>query len=289
MLDAFSLGDQEEYLDFLNKKFDEFMRKNYPNQDITVSKFPLKLVKKALMQEKRFGLITEMNKRSDVFLHEKRIVKLVEFSSPYILNCIPTFNLDYARFYSYSHDDVESFSRLGDVATIVKNELTEKERILLCDEEEIIARFLGDRIELSKFNYKEILLDSLKKITLEAKISSCLDKIDGFMESLLEVLMGNSRFVPVLENYGKEVWDTFAKYEETSTLLENYTSTNRNSAFFNFDGYLKVSSNAENLLKNGREIKNKTNYFREDFPAFLYWHKLFKEKNKSKRAMEFDF
>lgn len=198
-----SFSDSEKsYLKFLEDNFDVFMKENYPNISFP-SKYPLKLVKKALMRTERFGSIGNMFKRSDVFWHEKRLVRMLNFSSSYFQKVLPELDLNYARFYSYSHDDIESFSRFGDVPTPIKNELETKDKILLTSEEELIAEFLGNRIIVEGYDYKKSLFDSITKETLEAKTCLALDKIDGFMESLLEVLLGNEEFVPILENYGE--------------------------------------------------------------------------------------
>lgn len=184
----------------------------------------------SLIKIKRYGNFSVMFYRTDLNIHSKRVVSLLELILPTIKNLYPDFDDKKSKLIAKHHDDFEAVLKGGDISLQLKLLMTERELSNL-EQDEILAVEQISELYPKKvrgYNYKQILLCSVFKDCIEAQAVSFVDKIDGYCEALHEVLAGNTIFLePVINYHGKTFNDLSKKYPLVKELFSgNNTFTN---------------------------------------------------------------
>lgn len=116
------------------------------------------------------------------------------------------FSYNYANEFLGLHDLTEIFTAFGDVPTHHKNVMNLDQRKQLeeaeLDEIEVITNSCQSS---SDYDLERTLLDTLFKETIEAQVGSYLDKFDGYMSCVHELLMGNYHFEDPHRRYCTEL------------------------------------------------------------------------------------
>ena len=154
----------------------------------------------------RYHKYKPMYYRTDLYLHSKRIVWLLEELIPYAVKVFPGFNVELARTMAAVHDDLEislGDIMLGDKITFTKEQTAElyiKEQQAI---EDVAAHypdtFNGFRYRQLQQRYQmfEEYLHPDLGIMMddpEACLIRYCDKMEGFCEALHEIYAGNPVF-----------------------------------------------------------------------------------------------
>ncbi|MBD3318848.1 HD domain-containing protein [Candidatus Woesearchaeota archaeon] len=138
---------------------------------------------------------TPMWYRTNLFLHSHRVFLIVR---ELLTRAVPIYGsaLDPAKALTLAlvHDDAEIVTgdhQLDDKEKWTKAQHEENHRKELAAIEELAARWPS---QINGYEYRLLLTHALTKDCLEAQIVSLADKIDGFCESVHEVVAGNALF-----------------------------------------------------------------------------------------------
>lgn len=154
----------------------------------------------------RYNMFSPMYYRTDLLLHSKRIVWLLEELIPYAKKVFPGFNTDLARTMATVHDDLEI--ALGDIMLGEKLTYTKKQHEELYKKEQLaieeVAHGFPDTI--NGFRYKQLMQRyqmfeeylhpdlGIMMDDPEAMLVKYCDKMEGYCEALHELYAGNIRF-----------------------------------------------------------------------------------------------
>lgn len=153
--------------------------------------------KEALEQVIRYHSYKPMLYRTNLWMHTRRLVALLEAVSEDIIKIFPDWNIEKSRTFASIHDDAEII--VGDIQFGKKIQMTDKEMAALAQKEEraideLTARFPA---EINGFNYGELAhaYEDKTPDNFDAMIVKYLDKMDAYCEATHEVLAGNDIFI----------------------------------------------------------------------------------------------
>ena len=141
--------------------------------------------------------------RSDLWLHAKRVLSLIQSKVSFLLIHFPELNTRKLQIQALVHDDVEII--IWDFQSANKVKMSEQELTELNSIEERGIDLLSHRFprEIETYSYKILLEEVFYKSTLESQIVKFFDHIDALCEALHEVYGGNRLFmVPPQNEYG---------------------------------------------------------------------------------------
>jgi hypothetical protein len=192
-------------------------------KDIDLSIFPQER-EQNLKEIWRFNMFETMNYRSNNWMHAHRVLWLVEELLPLAQKHIK-IDVEKARILSLVHDDAEMIT--GDVQAGHKARMTAEElkKIEYAEEQALEQLAMKYPKEVHGYNYKELLLHSVRKDCIEAHFVSYLDKIDAQCESLHEVLSGNILFLRSVMFYVNVLTLFSKKFPDLAPLLASKDST----------------------------------------------------------------
>lgn len=149
------------------------------------------------------------------------------------------------------HDWIEGFTKTKDKATHLKNRETPVEKIEREIDERAAIMRICESVQLSSNNYLRFMLhDANIKSTLEAKLLSYIDKVDGFLSCFHEVTAGNQSFKNPFMRYISEIQKFIdGKFSELKPLFES------NSPFCNPERLLAQEYRVDELIKLGSAHK----------------------------------
>ena len=171
-----------------------------------------------------FNTWIRMNYQDFVWIHHERMLQLVrsledEFKQLWIDTNILQFLCKY-------HDSSEGISVVWDIPTPIKEGLSWEIKNIHIAYEQSIIKTLAEDILISEtywlnpYERHEHLHACIEKEELVHQILSYLDKFDGFMVVLHEVLSWNPRyFIKIMKRYIEIFWD-IAKGERLPLLQE---------------------------------------------------------------------
>lgn len=152
----------------------------------------------------RYDLYSVMLYRTNLFTHSQRVAALVCAMNK---SAIATFGTNYdphkAEILAYVHDDAEII--FGDVQAGNKSKMTPDQLAAVHAAElqaidEISARY-PEKIE--DYVYRELLLETVNKDSIEAQLVCFADKYDSMGEAMHEIVAGNYSFATnVVNEYG---------------------------------------------------------------------------------------
>lgn len=147
----------------------------------------------ALKKVKRFSIYKRMIYRTNLFMHSKRTLWILKGIMPYVRKAYQ-INEKKAEALALIHDDVEIIT--GDYQLALKLNFSEKQKMKLKNMEEQsvpqLVQFYGR--DFLEFDYASLLLETIRKNTIESQIVSFCDKMDAFGEILHELFAGNEEF-----------------------------------------------------------------------------------------------
>ncbi len=160
---------------------------------VNLTAFPLEREEK-LKSIHRYSMFEVMYYRSNVWAHTQRVLLLVEELIPLAQKFL-SFDSEKARAIALLHDDAEIVT--GDFQAGIKSRMSEKELAVLQEQEEQAVAILSAKYpkKVGTYLYEELLFHAARKDCIEAKIVSYADKLDGYCESLHEVMAGNLTFI----------------------------------------------------------------------------------------------
>lgn len=158
----------------------------------------------------RYRLFEQMHHRSSLWLHAKRVAWVTEE----LAKLVPA-DASRAVALALVHDDAELMT--GDIPAGHKAQMTQEQRDALHRKEEEANTALAAEFPVSVggFAYADLLEEVQRKDTLEAQLASYADKLDGYCESLHELLGGNLTITTSVVFYA----NYFAQVRERLPLL----------------------------------------------------------------------
>ena len=173
----------------------------------------------------RFSSIQSMVYRDYVWIHQSRIGSTSMITIDQIQHTFPEVRPQYLLTYALYHDILEWISPFWDIPTPIKLSLSsESQKLLDVIEHKIGLIFItASPIFAENIDSEEILDDIINKRSIESKIVSYLDKLDGFMVVIHELISWNREFLGPFHNYRKIFKDiqSWKKLWELSELLHN--------------------------------------------------------------------
>ncbi len=218
----------------------------------------------------RFSMFEVFFYRSSLWDHVQRVALIIKELSPLALRLLPNFDAEKAYVLALVHDDAEMIT--GDVQLGHKQRMSSEELKQVDLEEAKAVDILSEQYpkEITRFIYRDLLLNALHKDTLEAKLVSYADKLDAYCESMHEALAGNITALRPLLMYEK-ILDRFdEKYPELISLLQD-----QSSPFTNLEQRLNLLYVFKGpYLHLNRPHTPKTITLVTDFPTYNRWKKL---------------
>ncbi len=188
-------------------------------KEIDMSIFPKERQEK-LDKIMRYSMFDKMYYRSSVYFHTKRILWLIEKIIPEAKKYLD-FDEEKIRVLALVHDDAEIVT--GDIQAGHKARMSKEELELIKQNElKAISKMIEDSPkEVSGYNYEELLKESAEKNSIEAKLVSYIDKMDGYCESLHDVFAGNICLIRSSLFYDNLITLFPYKFPELVPLLKN--------------------------------------------------------------------
>lgn len=188
-------------------------------KEIDMSIFP-KERKEKLDKIMRYSMFDKMYYRSSVYFHSKRILWLIEEIIPEAKKYLE-FDEEKIRVLALVHDDAEIIT--GDIQAGHKAKMSEEELELIKQNElkaikEMVEKFPK---EINGYNYESLLKESAKKNSIEAKLVSYIDKMDGYCESLHDLFAGNICILRSVLFYNNFITLFPYKFQEIGPLLKD--------------------------------------------------------------------
>lgn len=198
-------------------------------QDIDFSQF--KGREENLKQIIRYHKYTPMFYRTNLLIHTRRLVWMIEEFAEQILAVYPNWNVEKSRTLASIHDDPEIIT--GDIQFGSKLNMSKDERKKLSNQEIAAIDLLKEKFPetINNFSYSDLLYEyeNLQPDNLEGTIVKYFDKLDAFCEAYHELFAGNTTFargfgadivspaecyIPVLSDF-PNTWPLFSKLRET--------------------------------------------------------------------------
>lgn len=189
---------------------------------IDLSIFPTEREQK-LKSIYRYSMIDVYFYRSNLWLHEHRVLWLVEELLPLAQNYM---NLDpeKARVLALVHDDAEMIT--GDIQAGHKDRMSAQQLSAIDGDEEQAVHILAKSYpkKVHGYSYENLLMHALKKDCLEALLVSYADKLDAFCESMHELFAGNITSIHAVNFYAQALALFPYKYPELKEFLSSRES-----------------------------------------------------------------
>ena len=159
-----------------------------------------------LRRIKRWGKFKVVFYRTNLEIHTKRIIAILEELLPFIITIYPDLDIYKLFLLVWFHDAPEFFT--GDVSTQTKLIMSDGQLKELSDKELIAIEILSDMypVEILGYSIKELMLEAKEKKTLHAQLASYIDKTEGFCDALHHALAGHGAFIEPVWNYSLEVF-----------------------------------------------------------------------------------
>lgn len=169
----------------------------------------------------RYDMFEVMFYRPDLWLHSHRVSWLIEDLAPLAQKYLKKFDTEKSALIGFVHDDAEMIT--GDVQAGHKAVMTMRELRKIERDEAAAIEMLAKRYprNIGPYAYRELLCEALYHSSIEAQVSDYADKLDGFSESMHEVLAGNISFVRSLLFYQKRMTEFPMKYPRLAQFLRH--------------------------------------------------------------------
>ncbi len=155
----------------------------------------------ALRTVVRYHIYQPMYYRSNLFMHSKRVLWLLQSILPLVEEVFgKNFDSTKAQLLAVVHDDPEIV--MGDIMAGHKRKMTAAQLADIDRQERAAIVAMGERYPYSVlgYPYEALLLESQELTTIEAKLLKYIDRVDAFGEALHEVFAGNTAFTtPIID------------------------------------------------------------------------------------------
>ena len=243
----------------------------YPLIDLSV--FPKEREEK-LKALYRYSLFETLYYRSNLWMHTHRMLWMAESLLPVASQYID-IDQNKARVLALVHDDAEMIT--GDFQAGVKARMTKEELRHIDDlEASAIQTLVGKYPKMiDGYTYEQLLTEALTKDSIEAQFVSYIDKLDGYCESLHELLAGNLSLVPSVFFY---TW-TLATFSNKFPALKNMLESKPHPLIVSITS---VSSGTHVVSKELQDFKVPYTIESLDretrFPFYNEWRKIVHER-----------
>ncbi len=236
-------------------------------KDIDMTIFPEEREEK-LSQIMRYSMFDKMYYRSSVYFHTKRILWLIEEIVPEAKKYLE-FDEEKIRVLALIHDDAEIVT--GDVQAGHKARMSEEELEIVKQNElkaisEMVQKFPK---EINGYNYESLLKESTEKNTIEAKLVSYIDKIDGYCESLHDLFAGNICILRSVLFYNNLITLFPYKFPELVPLLKN----GKHSLLDITDRVSYLHMESKNYIHLNKPHTKESVVVDTDLPFYNFWRK----------------
>jgi 5'-deoxynucleotidase YfbR-like HD superfamily hydrolase len=138
----------------------------------------------------RYSMFELMYYRPNLWQHSHRVLWLIEALAP-IAQTYLQIDIEKARIMGFVHDDAEMVT--GDIQAGHKARMSAEELAKLDQNEERAAAELAARYpkEVHGYNYESLLVEMVRKESIESMLVSYADKLDAYCESMHELHAGN--------------------------------------------------------------------------------------------------
>jgi 5'-deoxynucleotidase YfbR-like HD superfamily hydrolase len=217
----------------------------------------------------RYSMFDAMYYRTSVWTHAHRVLGLLEEILPIVGQHFPSFDPEKARVLALIHDDAEIIT--GDIQAGHKSRMTPEQLAQVALNEETAVEQLAERYPktIHGYNYKELLQHAARKDCIEAIIVSYVDKVDGYCESMHEVLAGNLSFTRAVIFYV----DIFANFPIKHPELKDFLKS-KDSPIINIKDRIPLLEVKGNRFASfGKPHTEESLKFETDFPFYNTWKK----------------
>jgi hypothetical protein len=221
-------------------------------------------------QEGEPPLFPVMYYRTDLALHYRQVLWIVEAKLPQILSIYPDFRVEFARTQAAVHDDHERIR--GDKQRSHKMRQSKKEKAQFRKQEiaDIRAASLLAPKNINGFSYEGMMMHALEKCCLEDQYVSWADKVVGFGEACHEIYAGNRCFYRPEEGE-----NPMGEYTKTlQTFGESYPKL---APLFELDDPSLVPPKAldiEDILRNGHPHTRESILLPTGNPHYDFWKRV---------------
>ncbi|MBI2623782.1 MAG: HD domain-containing protein [Candidatus Liptonbacteria bacterium] len=162
--------------------------------------FPLEREKK-LRSIMRYSKFEVMWYRPSLWEHAHRVSWIVEELAPIAKKHFKKFDGEKARVLALVHDDAEIV--IGDIQAGDKTRMSKAKLVRIWKDESKAIQALARRYPkfAGRYRYRGLLHEALTRKSVEAQVVTYADKLDGYCESMHEVLAGNFVLLPALIFY----------------------------------------------------------------------------------------
>lgn len=237
---------------------------------------------KQLFKTKRFLPHWKMKLGDNVWIHTQRLENMIQSVEPLLVkwnqsNPEKRIDINYLKAFLKVHDLPEWLIKsVGDIPSHIKSSLSPESKAVLWEIEILTLKAIWAKpLWIPEKDFEKFLEDIDSKRSIEAKLASYLDKLDGFCAALYEFLHGNDNFLTPLINYIK----IFRKFQnsEIEQLVKDIFGLSWDFNQISFDNWASI-----------REIK--TIQFSPHLfsPASIYklWYKNGTRDNADKNGLE---
>ena len=145
----------------------------------------------------RYHKYPVMYYRTNLLVHSRRLVWMIETFAKDILNVYPNFDIEKCRAMVAIHDDPEIIT--GDIQFGAKLKMSKEERQKVSDDERRAIAIIADRYPstINGFSYRDLLYEyeDMQPDNLEGTVAKYFDKMEGLCEAIHELSAGNDCFV----------------------------------------------------------------------------------------------
>ena len=217
----------------------------------------------------RYSMFEVMYYRPNLWEHSHRLCWMVEELAPIAKKYLKKIDIEKARAMALVHDDAEMIT--GDIQAGVKALMSKSELADVLKKERLAIKDISKKFpkKIHDYVYEKLLLEMAEKKTPESLLVTYVDKLDGYCESMHEVLAGNISLMRSVMFYVKTFAEFPTKYpklaafcaEKSSplTFVDNRTDVNgvRFARYAKLKPYTKESINAQT-----------------DFPFYNEWRRI---------------
>lgn len=177
----------------------------------------------------RYHAFNPMWYRTNLYIHSRRIVWLMEELLPFAVQAYPGFDVEVARTMAAIHDDLEI--SLGDIMLAEKVNMNADQHADLHRREQeaiaTVAAMFPSRV--NGFDYKKLMFRyqefeeflhpdlGIQLNDAEAAVVKYCDKLEGFCEALHEIFAGNVAFTHGYSETTSGPYDVYTKVLNTFT------------------------------------------------------------------------
>lgn len=226
----------------------------------------------------RFAAIENMIYRDYLWIHQQRVAWFLGQAFSRIRETFPEIRLDYIQIFPGRHDIIDWISPFWHISTPLKWKLWSDSKNLLNEIKQKLWAIYFKNFPIIGFpeHSDEVLNDIISKVSIESKITSYFDKLDGLMTCFHELVAGNESFLEPFHNYINILrnirdWEELPEIQQL--LLRGSDISSKEDSVFYIDNIIEQSSRIDKFFWKCTTSESMEENIRSDFgfPAYGKW------------------